>query len=67
MTDALMIPVAEEASIDRKIEDAMVKLVAGVQNDQDRRDYKQLVMRRTKLVQQMAMPVRPSLWGAVRR
>lgn len=67
MTDVLTIPVAEEADIDRELQLAMVKLVDGSQNDGDRRAYKRLVMRRTKLVQQMAMPIRSSYWDIARR
>lgn len=66
MTDALTIPVAEEATIDRELQLAMVKLVDGSQSEGDRRAYRRLVMRRTKLVQQMAMPTR-SYWDLARR
>lgn len=55
MTDALTLPVAEEARIDREMERHVARFIAGPVSDDDRREYNALVMRRTHLVQQMAL------------
>lgn len=53
MTDTLII--AEEARIDRKIEQGVAKIVAGDADDGDRRAYNAALMRRANLVFQMGL------------
>jgi len=55
MTDTFTLPVAEEAKIDREMERHVARFIAGPVSADDRREYNALVMRRTHLVQQMAL------------
>lgn len=55
MTEITSLPVAEEACIDREIEQGVAKIVAGEDNEGDQREYNALLMRRAQLVFQMAL------------
>jgi len=62
MSESPTLPVAEEASIDREIEQRVAKMVSGEENEGDRRAYNALLMRRAQLVFQMALSApRPSI------
>lgn len=55
MAELMTTPVAEEACIDRKIEQKVAKMAAGKAEESDRREYNTLVLRRAHLVAQMGL------------
>lgn len=57
MTELMATPVAEEACIDRKIEQKVAKMAAGQAEESDRREYNTLVLRRAHLVAQMGLSI----------
>lgn len=57
MAEPKMTPIAEEACIDRQIEEKVAKIVAGEVQAGDRREYNNLVLRRAHLVFQMGLSV----------
>lgn len=66
MADLMTTTVAEEACIDRRIEEQVAKIAAGSRDEGERREYNALLLRRSHLVFQMAISV-PSYAPETRR